>query len=369
MTKQTVLVVGPWSGTGGVHTFMRNLCLHSNLKDFWNMQSFDLSRPPKKTMDNNAYNFLSSDPKRLIKSLMVTGKHFVDFPIQLRNADVVQIQASDHYAFWEPLLYAQVAKAMGKPVVVRFGGSFDKFYESSTPQQQQMIERALQVPDALVVLSEWWKDHFSQYVDRSKVHVIPNAVPTPPPPPNRHERPDRPTVMWIAGFEAKRKGIDAMLELVKRLHHKADFLFVAVTDDVRAEIESHGLSEHIEMHGVQTRDTLKSEFYPRSDIFMLPSFGEGFPNSMLEAMAAGLPTITTPVGAIPEVLRPGEHGFINDPTDVDGFFKDLSFMIDNPDERRQMGQNSYDLVRTEYHLDTIFQRYTDLWQQSIFKHG
>ena len=61
--------------------------------------------------------------------------------------------------------------------------------------------------------------------------------------------------MWIAGFEAKRKGIDVMLELVKRLH-KADFLFVAVTDDVHAELD-HGLDEHVEMHGVQTRDALK----------------------------------------------------------------------------------------------------------------
>ena len=77
---------------------------------------------------------------------------------------------------------------------------------------------------------------------------------------------------------------------------------------------------------------------------------------MLEAMAAGLPTITTPVGAIPEVLRPGEHGFINEPTDVEGFFRDLSFMIDNPNERRQMGQNSYDLanrVSFGYHISTI----------------
>ena len=64
-----VLVVGPWAGTGGVHTFMRNLCIHSNLSERWEFKQFDLSRPPKKTIDNNAYNFLSSDPKRLIKSL------------------------------------------------------------------------------------------------------------------------------------------------------------------------------------------------------------------------------------------------------------------------------------------------------------
>jgi len=364
-----VLVVGPWAGTGGVHTFMRNLCIHSNLKERWNLESFDLSRPPKKTIDNNAYNFLSSDPKRLVKSLLVTGGHLAKFPLEVRKADVLQIQASDHYAFWEPLLYAQVAKALGKPVVVRFGGSFDKFYGASTPTQQKAIVQALQVPDALVVLSQWWKDHFSQYVDGSKVHVIPNAVPTPPPMIDRSNRKGKPVVLWIAGFEAKRKGIDVMLNLVERLHDKADFLFIAVTDQVRDVIAERGLTEHIEMHGVQKRETLKEVFYPKADVFMLPSFGEGFPNSMLEAMAAGLPSLSTPVGAIPEVLQPGEHGFINDPTDADGFYRDLSYLIDNPEKRRQMGQNSYDLVSTQYHLDTVFQRYTDLWQQSILTHA
>ena len=364
-----VLVVGPWAGTGGVHTFMRNLCIHSNLKERWKFKQFDLSRPPKKTIDNNAYNFLSSDPKRLIKSLLVTGGHLAQFPLEVRKADIVQIQASDHYAFWEPLLYAQVAKALGKPVTVRFGGSFDKFYGESTPTQQKMIEKALQIPDGLIVLSAWWKEHFAQYVDGSKIHVIPNAVPKPPQPVDRNSRTGKPTVLWIAGFEAKRKGIEVMLNLVERLHHKANFLFIAVTDQVREVIANRGLTEHIEMHGVQKRHTLKEVFYPRADIFMLPSFGEGFPNSMLEAMAAGLPSLSTPVGAIPEVLVPDIHGYINEPTDADGFFRDLSVLLDNPEKRRQLGENSYNLVCSQYHLDTVFQRYTDLWQQSILTHA
>ena len=362
-----VLVVGPWTNTGGVHTFMRNLCLHSNLKERWDLQSFDLSRPEKKTMDNNAYNFLSSDPKRLLKSILVTGGHLAQFPLEVRKADVLQIQASDHYAFWEPLLYARIAKAMGKPAVVRFGGSFDKFYESSTPQQQEYMIKALQIPDQMVVLSHWWKDYFSQYVDRSKINVIHNAVLPPPPMPDRSKRTGKPVVFFICGWEAKRKGIDAMLELVRRLKHKAHFLFVAVTDKVRATIAEEGLLDFIEIHGIQDRETLNNVFYPRADIFMLPSFGEGFPNSMLEAMACGLPTLSTPVGAIPEVLIPEEHGFINEPTDVDGFHRDLEYLLDHPSERRRMGAASYELVCSNYSLNTDFTQYTNLWSTEIEK--
>ena len=148
-----------------------------------------------------------------------------NFP-PVRKSDVLQIQASDHYAFWEPFI-CRVAR-FPKPVIVR-RWQFCKFYES-TPTQQKMIERALQIPDGLVVLSEWWKDHFSQYVDRSKVHVIHNAVPTLPTPADRNSR-EKPVVLWIAGF--KQRKVDVMLNLVERLHHKAHFLFIAVTDQVR----------------------------------------------------------------------------------------------------------------------------------------
>lgn len=363
--KKTVLVVGPWARTGGVHTFMRNLCIHSNLNETWNMKRFDLSRPPKKTMDNNQYNFLTSNPTRMIKSLGVTSRNFLRFPFHAKNSDVLQLQASDHYAFWEPMLYAQIAKIQGRPVVMRFGGSFDKFYESSTPTQQEAIKKALQIPDRLVVLSHWWKDIFGQFVDPQKIHVIPNAVPTPPPMPKRESRTGKPIVLFICGSEAKRKGIDAMLELVKKLHHKTHFLFVAVTDQLKTWITEQGLAEHIEMHGEQTRKDMKDIFYPRADIFMLPSFGEGFPNSMLEAMAAGLPTITTPVGSIPEVLIPHEHGFINDPTDVASFHRDLEYLVDHPKERIQMGRNAYKMVCDEYNLNTVFATYNQLWNEAI----
>lgn len=364
--KNEVLIVGPWVSTGGVHTFMRNLGIHSNLSDNWHFERYNIARPLKlTTINNNQYNFLSSSPKRLVKSLYVTGRNFLKFPMAVLEADLIQIQASDHYAFWEPLLYAKVAKALGKPAVVRFGGSFDKFYESSTPSQQKMIVEALQIPDALVVLSQGWKDYFGKYVAREKIYVIPNAVPVPPPMPDRSKREGKPVVLWISGMEAKRKGIDAMLELVAELKDKAHFLFVAVTDQVRETIAEKGLADDIELHGIQNRDRMNQYFYPRADIFMLPSFGEGFPNSMLEAMAAGVPTITTPVGAIPEVLIPNEHGFINEPTDVSGMRRDLEYLVDNKKERLRMGKNSYELVCSSYSLNKVFARYDQLWKSKL----
>ena len=79
-----VLVVGPWVETGGVHTFMQEFVYSFNLKDRWGFKQSDSSRPPRKR-STIMHNFLSSDPKRLIKSLLVTGGNFAKFPLEVRK--------------------------------------------------------------------------------------------------------------------------------------------------------------------------------------------------------------------------------------------------------------------------------------------
>ena len=77
---------------------------------------------------------------------------------------------------------------------------------------------------------------------------------------------------------------------------------------------------------------------------------------MLEAMAAGLPLITSPAGAIPEVIEAGVQGFINDANDADALERDLLFLCDNPQNRIEMGTAGYNLILEKYVIDTAFAR-------------
>ena len=106
--------------------------------------------------------------------------------------------------------------------------------------------------------------------------------------------------------------------------------FVAASETVRQRVTELGLDDMITVHGVVSREEMRTHFYPQSDIFLLPSHGEGFPNSLLEAMAAGLPVVTCPVGAIPEVVQPGVHGFLNPPGDADALARDVLTLANDP---------------------------------------
>jgi glycosyltransferase involved in cell wall biosynthesis len=70
-------------------------------------------------------------------------------------------------------------------------------------------------------------------------------------------------------------------------------------------------------------------YLQKASIFVLPSFAEGFPVAILEAMAAGLPVVSTHVGGIPDMIHPGENGFLFDPGDVNALADIIESLIPN----------------------------------------
>lgn len=364
--KKNVLVVGPFSEqAGGVITFQKNLITHSDLSQRWNFIPFNISRPAKKK-HNIAHGyeaFLQSDVSRMAKALSITGWNFARFPLAIQQADVLQIQSSDYYSFWEASLYTLIAKKLRKPVVVRFGGAFDNFYEQSSPQQQRIIRHCLQHPDQIVVQSQKWKDYFSQFTAVEKLNIVPNAVPFPPPIPARNN--PIPVALFICTAEAKRKGLDTILRAAPSLKDKIRFLFVAANEEVHRQVDDLGLSDMIEIRGNVPRHVMKEEIYPASDIFLIPSHGEGFPNSMLEAMASGLPVIGSHAGAIPEVIIPPKNGFLIDAHAHEALLESIQQLLDNPDLRQSQGAFNHHLCETTYEITHLFRRFDTIWNTAI----
>ncbi|MEL6343551.1 MAG: glycosyltransferase family 4 protein [Myxococcota bacterium] len=371
--KPTVVVVGPFStsAAGGVVTFQRNLIEKSNLSEQWNFVRFSTARPPKESVNNN-YSYgaiFNSGIRRAIKGVAITAWHIATFIAVLRRHDatVVQIQSSDFYNFWEGMIYIAQAHAVGVPAVIRFGGDFEHFYTISSPRAQKIITRLLKTPDNIVCQSEGWKSYFSTLTDADRLHVVGNAVPPPPPPPDRTVRTGPPELMFICTADAKRKGVDAILEMAPKLRGRAKMTFIATPDPIQQRVRDMGLDDLIEMHGSITPTEIVG-FYRRADIFLLPSFSEGFPNAMLEAMAAALPYVGSPVGAVPEVINDGVEGLLVPAGDAEALTKATMALVDDPQRRRTMGAAAYRKVSEEYELNIMFSRFNRIWRQAIDRH-
>jgi glycosyltransferase involved in cell wall biosynthesis len=96
-------------------------------------------------------------------------------------------------------------------------------------------------------------------------------------------------------------------------------------------------------------------------VFALPSFSEGLPMGLLEAMAAGLPVLATPVGGIPEVITDGVEGFLVDPGDVGALTDRLSRLLSDENLRGRMGRAARHKAEALFTVDVILPQLEQLY--------
>ncbi len=110
---------------------------------------------------------------------------------------------------------------------------------------------------------------------------------------------------------------------------------------------------------------LKSVLYTAADLFVLPTFGEGLPNVLLESMACGTPMVSFDVGGVPDLVRPGVTGYLAAPGDVEDLRRGILQLIEDDASRSAMGQRCRTIAVTEYDTSYEVQRYIALYHRVL----
>jgi glycosyltransferase involved in cell wall biosynthesis len=118
-------------------------------------------------------------------------------------------------------------------------------------------------------------------------------------------------------------------------------------NEIAERVASLNLSESVEMPGSVVGES-KEGAYKQADIYVLPSYAEGMPIGLLEAMSYGLVCITTPVGGIPEVIQDGQNGVLIPPGDTKALTEVLDRLICEPDLRFRLGREARATIEREY---------------------
>ena len=121
-------------------------------------------------------------------------------------------------------------------------------------------------------------------------------------------------------------------------------------EEARSWVQSRGLDAHIVFAG-WIAGAEKISLYATADIFVLPSYAEGLPNAMIEAMAAGLPVVVTPVGSIPDVIVDNSNGLVVPPRDVPALTNALDYLSKAPEERKRLGSAAHELARERFGVE------------------
>lgn len=276
------------------------------------------------------------------------------FHLLTRKVELVHCHAAMRGSFWRKAIFAGLARRFGVPVLLHLHGSEMRgFYESQPRPVQRLIARQLELANAVLVLSESWKHFILEIAPQSRTIVVPNYVRVPP----ALERPVRKdvTVLFL-GLLGQRKGIYDLLAAFARARRTNPALKLIVGGNGEIE-EARRLAHELDIEDGVTflgwvDEGKRREMLIHADVFALPSYNEGLPMSVLEAMAYGLPVITTPVGGIPEVITDGRDGRLITPGDVDALEKALLDLAGDPALRRELGAAGYARV-TERYADTV----------------
>ncbi|MCG9063478.1 glycosyltransferase family 4 protein [Laribacter hongkongensis] len=118
---------------------------------------------------------------------------------------------------------------------------------------------------------------------------------------------------------------------------------------IRQAIARERLEAHVTLTGALTQQAVRDQL-DRADIFVLPSLAEGIPVVLMEAMASGVPCVSTPVNGIPELIRHGQTGLLALPGDVDSLVEQLERLVREPVLRDTLALAARDKLLADFDL-------------------
>ncbi len=157
----------------------------------------------------------------------------------------------------------------------------------------------------------------------------------------------------FVGRLAAVKGVPVLLEALARLLRDDTEVSLTLVGDgpdrewIEARITELGLDQAVVITGYQSQDSV-ARHLAEADIFVLPSFAEGLPVVLMEAMASRLPVVTTRIAGVPELVEDGMSGFLVPAGDAESLAARLAELIANPAMRRRMGETGHAKVRAEF---------------------
>lgn len=158
------------------------------------------------------------------------------------------------------------------------------------------------------------------------------------------------TILITTSRLVEKNGVGDVVEALKLLPESVRFRILGVgplETELRARVEKLGLESRVEFVGFVSQADVP-EHLSRADIFIRPSLSEGQGISFIEAMAAGLPVIATPVGGIPDFLRDGETGVFCEPQNPESIARAVERLMSDESLRKMVVENASKMVREKY---------------------
>lgn len=286
--------------------------------------------------------------------------------------DLLHINLSSYASTFRKYFVITWGRLLGIPIIVHLHGSkFKIFHDGSPTFVQKAIRKMLMRATHIVVLGDTWRDFIvgTVGIPAAKVSIIPNGVPRPQKIAHQKQAHSAPLGILFLGRLGTRKGVPELLEAlaapeVFALDWHATFAGDGDVELYKREAETKGLTERIEFPGWVGRDETQ-RLLSASDLLVLPSHAENLPISVLEGLANSLAIITTPVGAIPELLTDEKNALIVPVGDSKALTLALMRAITDKKLREQIAKNGFALFENKIDIHHAAVEFLLLYQNIL----
>lgn len=258
-----------------------------------------------------------------------------------RRAKLLHVHVARRTSFWRKSIFVLLAYSTRCPVFIHLhsGGFPDFYWKECGPIKKRAVRFILDRADHVIVLSSQWRELLGNITQNTRITKIPNFI-------LQAEdetlvRRESSSVLFL-GRLSDEKGFFDLIEAAVLISQRIpDFkLYCGGEGDLNridSLIKKLGIQRTVHLLG-WVGDEERRKLLNSCAIFVLPSYVEGLPMSVIEAMSMGLPVVASNVGGVPDIIEDGEDGKLIHPGDINGIADALIDLLENPAMRTRISQ-------------------------------
>ena len=366
--KIKVLLVSPYKGTvGGISRWTGHILRYYNsLSTSNNIELEQFYGKDIIVFDN------SSILKRIINGF----RRYIPFirslkqKIKSESYDVVHFASSASYSLIRDILAIKISKKNGVKTIIHFRfGRIPEIYRKSN-WEWELLKRVINKSDKTIVID---KSSYNTLINSGFINIELLSNPLTPKINNiinsninikREKR-----LILFTGHVVENKGVFELIEACKNIPDVKVRLVGHVKDEVKYKL--HNLAGEnnswLEIIGEKSYESTIKEMLT-CELFVLPTYTEGFPNVILESMACGCPIIASAVGAIPEMLNIDSDepcGLCIESKNIPELRSSILILLDNKKLTSEYGNRAKKRVNKEYSMSIVWEKMVEIWESVL----
>jgi len=292
--------------------------------------------------------------------------------IVFTDIKLVHIVTASWLSFYRKAVFIFIGKVFRKKLVLEIqSGDFYLFYAWGPKFNRWIITKILDRVDTIIALSERLAIGMKKKTTNNNIKIRFNSVDTSIFSSQIYKSKksvESNNVIFI-GRLSKKKGIYDLLEAIPLvIKRKPSTMFILCgkgdIEDCKKICKEKGINDHVEFLGWIDGQN-KIDVICSADVFVLPSYFEALPNAIIEAMAAGLPIISTNVGGIPDIIQDGVNGFLVQPGDIQAIADRILKLLADKALREKIGERNSMKAKSTFDVNVVIEQLCQIYHELL----